>query len=60
MFSLPDRYGGTKDVFQVAQVSERLQENQDFLDIPLSTTLRDLIPHPEELKPTETKNHFCI
>ena len=33
-------------------MSEVLQENQAFLDVPLSTRLRDLIPHPEELKPT--------
>ena len=35
-----------------------LQENQDFLDIALSTRLQDLIQHPEELKPTETMNAF--
>ena len=66
MFSFPESYGGTKDGFQVsvnllrevAEVSEVLQENQDFLDVPLSTRLRDLIPHPEELKPTETMNAF--
>ena len=66
MFFFPVSYGGTKDGFQVsvdllrevAEVSEVLQENQDFLDVPLSTRLRDLIPHPEELKPTETMNAF--
>ena len=66
MFSFPESHGGTKDGFQVsvnllrevAEVSEVLQENQDFLDVPLSTRLRDLIPHPEELKPTETMNAF--
>ena len=66
MFSFPESYGGTKDGFQVsvnlprevAEVSEVLQENQDFLDGPLSTRLSDLIPHPEELKPTETMNAF--
>ena len=61
MFSSPESYGGTKDSFQVsvdllrevAEVSEVLQENQAFLDVPLSTRLRDLIPHPEELKPID-------
>ena len=59
MFSFPENYGETKYGFQVsvdllredADVSEGLQENQDFLDVPLSTRLRDLIPHPEQLKP---------
>ena len=68
MFSFPESYGGTKNGFQVsvdllrevAKVSEVLQENQDFLHVPLSTRLGDLIPHPEELRPTETRTHFCI
>ena len=64
MFSFPESYGETKDGFQVSVnllrevVSEVLQENQDFLDVSLSTRLPDLIPHPEELKPTETMNAF--
>ena len=66
MFSCPDNYGGTKDSFQVsvdllrevAKESEVLQENKDFLDVPLYARLRDLIQHPEELKPTETLNLF--
>ena len=66
MFSFPESYGGNKDGFQVSiillrevtEVSELLQENQDFLDIPLSTRLPDFIPHPEELKPTEIMNAF--
>ena len=64
MFSFPESYGRTKDGFQVsvdlltevAEVSVVLQENQDFLDVPLSTRLRDLIPHPEE--PAQTVNTF--
>ena len=64
MFSFPESYRGTKDGFQVsvnllreaAEVSEVLQENQDFLDVPLSTRLPDFIPHPEELKHTEVMN----
>ena len=51
MFSFPDSYGGTKDGFQVSvnllkevvEVSEGLQENQDFLDVPLSAKLPDHI-----------------
>ena len=66
MFSSPESYGGTKGGFQVslnllrevAELSEVLQENQDFLDAPLSARLPDLIQHPEELKPTETTNAF--
>ena len=66
MFSFLESYGGTKDGFQVsvnllrevAEVSEVLQENQDSLDVALSTRLSDLISHPEELKPTETMNAF--
>ena len=66
MFSFPENYGETKYGFQVsvdllredADVSEGLQENQDFLDVPLSTRLRDLIPHPEQLKPTKTMKVF--
>ena len=66
MFLFPETYRGTKDGSQVsvnllrevAEVSEMLQENQDFLDVPLSTRLPDLIPHSEELKPTETMNAF--
>ena len=66
-FAFPERYGGTKDVFhvrvdllrEVAEVSKVLQEAlQNFLDVLLSTGLQDLIPHPEELKPTETMNAF--
>ena len=66
MFSCPDNYGGTKDSFQVsvdllrevAKESEVLQENKDFLEVPLNARLRDLIQHPEKLKPTETLNVF--
>ena len=66
MFSFPENYGETKYGFQVsvdllredADVSEGLQENQDFLDVPLSTRLRDLIPHPEQLKPIKTMKVF--
>ena len=66
MFSFPESYGGTNDGFQVsvdllrevAEVSEVLQENQDFLDWLLCTRLRNLIPHPEEPKPSETMNEF--
>ena len=66
MFSFPENYGGTKDGFQVsvdllrevAELSEKLQENQEFLEVHLSTRLSDLIPHPEELKPTETRKAF--
>ena len=66
MFSFHESYGGTKHGCQVnvnllrevAEVSEVLQENQDFLDVPLSTRLPDFIPHPEDLKPTETMNAF--
>ena len=65
-FSFPENHGETKDGFQVsvdllrevAEVSEVLQENQDFLDVTLSTRLRGLIPNPEELKPNETMNAF--
>ena len=66
MFSFPESYGGTKDGFQVsvdllrevAEVSEVLHENQDFLDVPLGTRLRDLMPRSEELKISETLNGF--
>ena len=66
MFSFPESYGETKDGFQVsvdllrevAEVSEALQENQDFLEVPLSTRLPDLIPHTEKLKATEIMNAF--
>ena len=66
IFSFPESYGGNKDGLQVnvdlprevAEVSEVLQENQEFLNVTLSTKLRDLIAHPEELKPTETMNAF--
>ena len=66
MFSILESYGGTKDGFpgsvnllrEVAEVSEVLQENQDFLEVPLSTRLPDFIPHIEELKLTETMNAF--
>ena len=48
MFSFPESYGGTKDGFQVsvdltrevAAVSEVIQENQDFLDVPLTNVKR--------------------
>lgn len=68
MFSFPDNYGGTKDGFQVsedllrevAHMSELLQENQDFLVVPLSTRLRDFIPHQEEIKPSETMKAFLF
>ena len=61
--SSPESCRGTKDGSQVSvnllrEVAEVVQENQDFLDAPLSTRLPDLIPHPEELKPTETMNSF--
>ena len=64
MFFFPVSYGGTKDGFQVsvdllrevAEVSEVLQENQDFFGITLSTRQPDLIPHLEELTPTEIMN----
>ena len=38
-------------------VSTPIRE-RSFLDVPLRTRLRDLIPHPEELKPTQTVNTF--
>ena len=46
-FSFPEDYVGTKNGFQVsvnflskaAEESEVFQENQDFLDVPLSTRL---------------------
>ena len=40
----------------IYEVSEVLQENQDFLNVPLTTRLRYFIPHPVELKPTENMN----
>ena len=66
MFSFPESYGRNKDGFQVsvdllrevAKVPEVLQENQAFLDTSLSTRLRYIIPHPKELKPSETLNAF--
>ena len=63
MFSFPASCRETKDGFQVSvnllrEDAEVLQEKQDFLDVPLSTRLPDLILHPGELKPTETMNGF--
>ena len=43
---------------EVAEVPKVLQENKDFLDVSLSTRLRDLIPQPEEMKPTAIMNAF--
>lgn len=48
VFSFLENYGGSKDVFQAsvnllreeAEVSDVLQENQDFLEISLSKTAR--------------------
>ena len=65
MLSFPENYGGTKDGFQVivdllrevAEVFQVLQKSQSFLDVLLSTRLRTLISHPQELKPTKTMNH---
>ena len=47
IFSFPESYGGAKDGFQVnldllrevAKMLEVLQENQDFLDVPLGLSL---------------------
>ena len=43
-------------VHSVIYVSEVLQENQDFLNVPLTIKLRYFIPHPVELKPTKHMN----
>ena len=40
----------------IYDVSEVLQENQDFLNVPLTIKLRYFIPHPVELKPTKHMN----
>ena len=66
MLCFPENYGGTKDGFQVivdllrevAEVFQVLQKSQSFLDVLLSTRLRTLISHPQELKPTKTMNVF--
>lgn len=55
VFSFLENYGGSKDVFQAsvkllreeAEVSDVLQENQDFLEVSLSTRLQDHILDPE-------------